>query len=78
MIKKIFLLSLFVFLFPKMNNSAEKPQNFTLDRQRMVEQQIAARGVRDERVLDAMRKVPRHLFVPESQRSTSYADFPLP
>ena len=78
MIKKICLLSLFVFLFPEMNNSAEKPQNYTLDRQRMVEQQIAARGVRDTRVLDAMRKVPRHLFVPESQRYSSYNDFPLP
>ena len=40
----------------------------------MVESQIAARGVRDERVLQAMRDVPRHLFVPPDQRADAYAD----
>ena len=44
----------------------------------MVETQIAARGVRDTRVLDAMRTVPRHLFVPTHARAESYADRPLP
>ncbi|HJQ61053.1 MAG TPA: protein-L-isoaspartate(D-aspartate) O-methyltransferase [Vineibacter sp.] len=44
----------------------------------MVEQQIAARGVRDARVLAAMRKVPRHEFVPEAQRAQAYSDGPLP
>lgn len=43
----------------------------------MVETQIAARGVRDARVLDAMREVPRHLFVPEPLRHDAYADRPL-
>jgi protein-L-isoaspartate(D-aspartate) O-methyltransferase len=47
-------------------------------RARMVETQIAARGVRDPRVLDAMRKVPRHLFVDPSQRGHAYEDHPLP
>ncbi|MBN2206153.1 MAG: protein-L-isoaspartate(D-aspartate) O-methyltransferase [Candidatus Aminicenantes bacterium] len=44
----------------------------------MVESQIAARGVRDPRVLAAMRKVPRHLFVPPGQESRAYDDEPLP
>jgi protein-L-isoaspartate(D-aspartate) O-methyltransferase len=44
----------------------------------MVETQIAARGVRDPRVLAAMRKVPRHLFVEPSERVRAYEDHPLP
>jgi protein-L-isoaspartate(D-aspartate) O-methyltransferase len=44
----------------------------------MVETQIVARGVRNARVLDAMRTVPRHLFVPTHARAESYADRPLP
>jgi protein-L-isoaspartate(D-aspartate) O-methyltransferase len=44
----------------------------------MVERQIAARGVRDPRVLEAMREVPRHLFVPEGLRSSAYEDRALP
>ena len=47
-------------------------------RARMVETQIAARGVRDPRVLAAMRKVPRHLFVDPSARSQAYEDHPVP
>ena len=47
-------------------------------RERMVSQQIEARGVTDERVLAALRKVPRHEFVPEEFRGQSYADRPLP
>ena len=44
----------------------------------MVETQIVERGVRDPRVLDAMREVPRHLFVPEGQRARAYEDHPVP
>jgi protein-L-isoaspartate(D-aspartate) O-methyltransferase len=44
----------------------------------MVETQIVARGVRDQRVLAAMRKVPRHLFVDPAQRAEAYEDHPLP
>jgi protein-L-isoaspartate(D-aspartate) O-methyltransferase len=44
----------------------------------MVRDQIAARGVRDERVLEAMRRVPRHLFMPEDVRPAAYEDRPLP
>ncbi len=44
----------------------------------MVREQVAARGVRDEAVLHAMRTVPRHLFVPEGLRDQAYRDRPLP
>ena len=44
----------------------------------MVESQIVARGVRDPRVLAAMRKVPRHRFVDDAQRAEAYEDHPLP
>jgi protein-L-isoaspartate(D-aspartate) O-methyltransferase len=44
----------------------------------MVEQQIAARGVKEERVLGAMAKVPRHEFVPPDEIDQAYDDHPLP
>ena len=44
----------------------------------MVRTQLAERGIRDVRVLDAMRNVPRHEFVPESLRQEAYEDHPLP
>ena len=43
----------------------------------MVSAQIEFRGVRDERVLAAMQKIPRHLFVPDRQRNNAYRDEPL-
>ncbi len=48
------------------------------DRSRMVEEQIRARGIEDSAVLRAMRRVPRHRFVPEELRRHAYADRPLP
>lgn len=48
------------------------------ERIKMVQDQIEARGVRNPRVLSAMRSVPRHLFVPESYAREAYADHPLP
>lgn len=48
------------------------------ERDRMVEEQIAGRDLRDEGTLVAMRTVPRHLFVPEEVRRAAYADSPLP
>jgi len=47
-------------------------------RRAMVEEQLVARGIRDPRVLDAMRKVPRHEFVPETLQASAYEDRPLP
>jgi protein-L-isoaspartate(D-aspartate) O-methyltransferase len=47
-------------------------------RNRMVSEQIVSRGVQDERVLDALRRVPRHWFVPEEYTHLAYTDGPLP
>ena len=47
-------------------------------RVRIVKEQIAARGIADPAVLQAMRRVPRHEFVPERVRADAYADRPLP
>ena len=44
----------------------------------MIESQLQARGFNEPRVLEAMRKVPRHLFVPADQRDNAYDDRPLP
>ena len=51
---------------------------FAVSRDRMVAEQIQGRDVADPRVLAAMRKVPRHRFVPEQLRQESYDDHPLP
>ena len=48
------------------------------DRHRMVEEQIISRGVRDEKVLNAMKKVPRHLFIPTKFWDEAYEDHPIP
>lgn len=47
-------------------------------REAMVEEQLIPRGISDRRVLDAMRKVPRHLFVPDSGLENAYSDHPMP
>ena len=52
--------------------------SFASLRKQMVEHHIAARGVRDELVLDAMRQVPRELFLPDKLREFAYEDAPLP
>jgi protein-L-isoaspartate(D-aspartate) O-methyltransferase len=52
--------------------------DFSKARQRMVDEQIASRGIRDIRVLNAMNKVPRHLFVEEALQGQAYNDYPLP
>jgi protein-L-isoaspartate(D-aspartate) O-methyltransferase len=51
---------------------------YARERARMVERQLLGRDIRDPRVLDAMREVPRHRFVPPSIRGSAYEDRPLP
>jgi protein-L-isoaspartate(D-aspartate) O-methyltransferase len=59
--------------------AAPKPTDaMTAARENMVQSQLIPRGIRDPKVLAAMRKVPRHLFVEEALRSQAYGDFPLP
>ncbi len=48
------------------------------ERARMVNEQLKARDIRNDRVLNAMLTVPRHLFIPESARGDAYGDFPVP
>jgi protein-L-isoaspartate(D-aspartate) O-methyltransferase len=60
------------------SSRATKEDSYRSARQRMVTQDIQGRGIRDARVIEAMRKVERHLFVPEPYRPMAYADRPLP
>lgn len=53
-------------------------RDFTRLRDIMVDKQLILRGIKDKRVLDAMRKVPRHLFIPESSWDDAYEDMALP
>ena len=52
--------------------------DFSKARLKMVEDQIIARGIQDPRVIAAMKKVPRHLFVEEALQGQAYSDHPLP
>jgi len=56
----------------------ESLNEFTKSREKMVELQIEKRGIRDKDVLQSMRKVPRHKFVPGAYVSRAYGDYPLP
>jgi protein-L-isoaspartate(D-aspartate) O-methyltransferase len=54
------------------------PDRFTVERQCMVETQLRARGIRDQRLLSAMASIPRHEFVEPRYRAQAYEDHPLP
>src|SRR6187399_727788 len=56
---------------------APSAANFAAQRQRMVAQQLKPRGIKDERVLAAMAKVPREQFIPADARTDAYEDGPL-
>jgi len=73
-----FLIVLVLIFFASLTISVGEPGDFARLREQMVKQQIIARGVKDIRVIKAMGKVPRHLFVPEKNRASSYNDHPLP
>ncbi len=84
--KKVFcLIAGFIFFFAvadctdgnRVTESGQKG-DFKAMRERMVNSQIKARGVKDLRVLSAMLKVERHLFVPKDLQTSAYSDRPLP
>ncbi|MEA3327708.1 MAG: protein-L-isoaspartate(D-aspartate) O-methyltransferase [Chloroflexota bacterium] len=52
-------------------------KSYQVEREQMVETQIARRGIKDQRVLSAMRSVQRHLFLPAGARDWAYADGPI-
>lgn len=66
------------FLFNWSRTIAHRPLLMSTARALMVDSQLRARGIFDPRVLDAMLRVPRHEFVPESLRAEAYQDHPLP
>jgi protein-L-isoaspartate(D-aspartate) O-methyltransferase len=67
------------FLLPSPGAASwDEPSEMRQRRLDMVSRQIAARGIRDKDVLEAMRSVPRHLFVPQALRERAYVDAPLP
>jgi protein-L-isoaspartate(D-aspartate) O-methyltransferase len=56
----------------------QQRRDFEPERQRMIDEHIKARGIRNTRVLEAMRTVPRHEFVAEEYKRSAYSDVPLP
>ncbi len=52
--------------------------SFTINRERMITEQLLSRGIEDARVLEAMQQIPRHLFVEDALQDQAYGDFPLP
>lgn len=63
---------------PNNNSSLADNQKYQSLRENMVQVQIVSRGINDKKVLDALRKVPRHIFVDESYKNSAYEDRPLP
>jgi len=63
---------------PRQAAPATAGQEFSESRERMVREQLQNRDVKDRAVLDAMRKVPRHRFVPADMVDAAYEDSPLP
>lgn len=82
--QKKMILSVFIAVFclslPALNCRAEAAADtdYALKRERMVAEQIEARGIRNPKVLQAMRTVQRHQFVPAELRAVAYGDYPLP
>jgi len=77
---KILMIIFLIFIFCDFCRADLKNQQETYDEQRreMVTKQLERRGISDERVLQAMREVPRHLFIDERYQHLAYADHPLP
>jgi protein-L-isoaspartate(D-aspartate) O-methyltransferase len=84
--KNVFLILIFLMYLMSLAECTEGEKipernlkgDFKAMREKMVESQIKSRGVRDPRVLSAMLKVERHLFVPKEFQNSAYSDQPLP
>jgi protein-L-isoaspartate(D-aspartate) O-methyltransferase len=70
-VASLLVMTLWLFIF-------RKQQDFEKQRDEMVKSQIEKRGVKDPATLTALRKTPRHLFVPANSLADSYDDRPLP
>ena len=73
----LFIFSIFLACSRENKMDLQK-SDFTALREQMVQRQIIARGVKDQRVIRAMRLVPRHRFVPEKETRAAYREEPLP
>ncbi|WP_018477690.1 protein-L-isoaspartate(D-aspartate) O-methyltransferase [Pontibacter roseus] len=79
MLSPVFILTLFLLLFtPHTPRQSVQEDVYKERRETMVQRTIESRGVREEAVLEAMRTVRRHLFVPPKLAAQAYADNPLP
>jgi len=76
--KVVFLLTVALGLFSLLNFGVLGKTDFSRQREEMIKFQIEARGIKDKKVLAAMKKVKRHLFVPPGLRNFAYYDQPLP
>jgi protein-L-isoaspartate(D-aspartate) O-methyltransferase len=63
---------------PPLRGKTEEDELYDGDRQQMVTRQIEARGIREQRLLEALQQIPRHVFVPKSLHYLAYTDGPLP
>jgi protein-L-isoaspartate(D-aspartate) O-methyltransferase len=63
---------------PPVNGDPATQEEFAQQREQMVETQLKSRDISNERVLEAMKKVPRHLFMPAAVRPYAYVDSPVP
>lgn len=61
-----------------MNSVDRSVQSFSGQRRKMVAEQVAERGIKDLRIMEAMNRIPRHMFVHETFQHKAYGDFPLP
>lgn len=61
-----------------MSRAVPEEEQYVRHRRHMVEAQLRNRGIRDEPVLEAMLRIPRHEFVPKDLRSQAYGDYPIP
>jgi len=77
-VRALFLALLSLGAYCAADPAAQNDDGRALARRRMVEEQLSSRDIRDGRVLEAMRRVPRHLFVPPSLQPQAYEDYPLP
>lgn len=75
---KSILLLMATIILGQCNSQESSPDKYGKQRRNMVKYQIKARGIKNEKVLDAMLKVERHLFVPDKYLSMAYEDHPLP
>ncbi len=79
--KQALTVSIFLFLCSVSSvlcSISEEDAEYAELRKRMVKNQLKARDITDKRVLEAMGKVPRHLFVNEANKHLAYGDYPLP